>query len=457
MPPAAGVAAAAKSPSRFNAMPRKDRPAPLSDSIFQAKLEQHQHPGDVAPVPEEIPVHNTFIQFGAQESPGIGKKHLSTAPAWVGGPMIEAAMQAAVASSMQVPEQPQGHGVLIHGAGEPTKLASPKKVPVMRYSLSASSARAAGYTGSSAVITSYEPDGNFEAGGWTDGGTSPRTGPAQWGDEDDEDDDGEDDDEAESGEEPPLRRAPRGPLAPPGPLPSRGSSKHNDGLCKRCCFFPKGRCNNGFDCEFCHFEHEKRKRKKKKKGSKVKDSDSDGAARAPPAPSGSSTAAPAATTVQAPAPQVKTPPASETGPPSSTEATFQSYDAATAGGVWGPSSTIEQPLLRGPPSGLPLTAPPPLPPRGLPLPGEQPQLAAYPGHEHLLGHPAYDPYYTSRSYSAAMPLPIGAGAVDAYGMPLYSRALNYAAAGLQPAGGTGLAASLGYGAGPGGVTLPPPR
>jgi hypothetical protein len=49
------------------------------------------------------------------------------------------------------------------------------------------------------------------------------------------------------------------------PLPSIGSSGHSDGTCKRCCFFPKGRCNNGYDCQFCHFAHEKRKSKMKKK------------------------------------------------------------------------------------------------------------------------------------------------------------------------------------------------
>ena len=32
------------------------------------------------------------------------------------------------------------------------------------------------------------------------------------------------------------------------------------GECKRCCFYPKGRCQNGYDCKFCHFEHDKRKR-----------------------------------------------------------------------------------------------------------------------------------------------------------------------------------------------------
>eukprot|EP00397_Hematodinium_sp_SG-2012_P021987 GEMP01022748.1.p1 GENE.GEMP01022748.1~~GEMP01022748.1.p1 ORF type:complete len:287 (+),score=44.24 GEMP01022748.1:129-989(+) len=51
------------------------------------------------------------------------------------------------------------------------------------------------------------------------------------------------------------------------PLPSRGSDTHFSGTCKRCCFFPRGRCMNGYNCTFCHFDHEKRKRKNKKKKS----------------------------------------------------------------------------------------------------------------------------------------------------------------------------------------------
>mmetsp|Transcript_33601 Transcript_33601/g.85995 ORF Transcript_33601/g.85995 Transcript_33601/m.85995 type:complete len:401 (-) Transcript_33601:474-1676(-) len=58
------------------------------------------------------------------------------------------------------------------------------------------------------------------------------------------------------------------PQPPPGALhPSMGSSKHMSGACKRCCFFPRGRCMNGYECEFCHYSHENRKRKNKK-GSK---------------------------------------------------------------------------------------------------------------------------------------------------------------------------------------------
>lgn len=46
--------------------------------------------------------------------------------------------------------------------------------------------------------------------------------------------------------------------------PSLGSVQHAAGLCKRCCFFPRGRCSNGYNCEFCHYEHEKRSRRKRR-------------------------------------------------------------------------------------------------------------------------------------------------------------------------------------------------
>jgi hypothetical protein len=44
-----------------------------------------------------------------------------------------------------------------------------------------------------------------------------------------------------------------------GGLPSIGSADHKLGTCRRCCFFPKGRCANGASCEFCHFSHDKRR------------------------------------------------------------------------------------------------------------------------------------------------------------------------------------------------------
>jgi len=50
-----------------------------------------------------------------------------------------------------------------------------------------------------------------------------------------------------------------------GVLPSLGSVGHSDGSCKRCAFFPKGRCQNGENCEHCHFDHVGRKRLRTRK------------------------------------------------------------------------------------------------------------------------------------------------------------------------------------------------
>ncbi|CAE7560286.1 ANKRD50 [Symbiodinium microadriaticum] len=63
-------------------------------------------------------------------------------------------------------------------------------------------------------------------------------------------------------------------LGPDG-LPSIGSIGHATGDCKRCCFHPKGRCQNGHECRFCHFDHDKRRRAGvKKKGSRQLSPDS---------------------------------------------------------------------------------------------------------------------------------------------------------------------------------------
>lgn len=62
-----------------------------------------------------------------------------------------------------------------------------------------------------------------------------------------------------------LESESEGDKSDPADLPSVGSAGHATGNCSRCCFHPKGRCTNGYNCEFCHFDHDKRKRKKKKK------------------------------------------------------------------------------------------------------------------------------------------------------------------------------------------------
>lgn len=48
-------------------------------------------------------------------------------------------------------------------------------------------------------------------------------------------------------------------------LPSIGSALHGTGECKRCNFFPKGRCGNGKNCQFCHYPHDKRKPSRQEK------------------------------------------------------------------------------------------------------------------------------------------------------------------------------------------------
>ena len=81
----------------------------------------------------------------------------------------------------------------------------------------------------------------------------------------DEDEDSDDNSEEEVDEK---KRYPEGVMKPPpGALhPSLGSEAHEASGCKTCCFFPRGRCMNGYNCEFCHYEHEKRKRKNKEMG-----------------------------------------------------------------------------------------------------------------------------------------------------------------------------------------------
>jgi hypothetical protein len=48
-------------------------------------------------------------------------------------------------------------------------------------------------------------------------------------------------------------------------LPSLGSVQHATGDCRRCNFFAKGRCRNGLNCQFCHFEHSRPKMSRQEK------------------------------------------------------------------------------------------------------------------------------------------------------------------------------------------------
>lgn len=81
----------------------------------------------------------------------------------------------------------------------------------------------------------------------------------------DEEDDETDDDGSEGESSVPQSGAVPAKAAPPGALhPSIGSEGHAAGACKKCCFFARNRCANGYDCTFCHYEHERKKRKSKR-------------------------------------------------------------------------------------------------------------------------------------------------------------------------------------------------
>lgn len=91
----------------------------------------------------------------------------------------------------------------------------------------------------------------------------------------DSSDEGSDDENAEDEACSPMGSDEAGELSPHtpgyvsvqnlGPLPSMGSVEHAQGTCKRCNFFPKGRCQNGANCTFCHYPHDKRKPSRQEK------------------------------------------------------------------------------------------------------------------------------------------------------------------------------------------------
>jgi hypothetical protein len=225
-------------------MPKKARPAPLAESIFHNKLVELQSEEKAHNI-ADLPVHNTFIQFDSPTAAEATKQKILTAPAWIGtasfSSVANSAMNAAIqASTTQSPHSSENQVA----PSLPDTADSESSLRSDLWMLSPKKIQVPSYTGSGSGEDALP-------------GSVPKS-----------------QEQAAEGE--PTRHAPRGPLAKPGEMPSIGSAKHNDGLCKRCCFFPKGRCTNGFDCEFCHLEHDKRKRKKKKKSrSKAQDDDDD--------------------------------------------------------------------------------------------------------------------------------------------------------------------------------------
>lgn len=434
--------------------PKKERPAALPDSIFAARLGQDSDDR----VPEDMPVHNTFIQFGAPPSAGDQKKPLLTAPAWI-GPSFESIMHKATAETIALEAQAEPHAVgalppeaaadsffaPMEGNGEPffqpededggqevLPLGSPQKIPMRYAALSAASSnRAAGPSTASA----HSPDGLQGLPDWSPSAVAtvgtPVTNFAGVVD-------GFGNREADAAQSSRAAVIPSPPLdgVPLGPLPSMGSAQHAEGACKRCCFFPKGRCQNGYNCEFCHFEHEKRKRKKKKKSAARKDTqgldDSEDSSEDEPVPGGG--------------------PGTWDGTPHP-----QHASSTRPGGRPGRGDErgggVRQPDPIGPMrAGLPLTAPPLLPPRGLPpgMPAEPPPPAPTQGMQGFdavgVGaaslNAAADPFYASGRDLPGLGLPglgaPGVGIAD----PFYGSGYDPTGAGgpYAPLGGYGGAA-----------------
>eukprot|EP00747_Dinoflagellata_sp_TGD_P184339 gnl/TRDRNA2_/TRDRNA2_39878_c0_seq1.p1 gnl/TRDRNA2_/TRDRNA2_39878_c0~~gnl/TRDRNA2_/TRDRNA2_39878_c0_seq1.p1 ORF type:complete len:376 (-),score=71.25 gnl/TRDRNA2_/TRDRNA2_39878_c0_seq1:213-1340(-) len=258
----------------------------------------------------EIPVRRTFIEYGVVQSPTLPTPmHVSTAPAWI-GPSFRAAFDRVTGEVLCMPvTSPRSapNTGRVHDSNSPRAgledcckhegvaiaVCSSWKVeqmlPDVMYRLSPTSAKAAGYTDcgtpSDAQRSTRTPSPKpTPSPSLTPTPSRPAT-PTQWlaaecaedaspridkYSEDaspnaeaealDTNSNSDDDSDSDSGDE---------GLCPQysehAELPSKGSAAHGQGMCKRCCFFPKGRCNNGFDCHFCHFAHEKRKPKNKKK------------------------------------------------------------------------------------------------------------------------------------------------------------------------------------------------
>jgi len=216
----------------------------------------------------EVPVRRTFIDYRCpEESPRLSLSRslsgLSTAPASLAGSVRESLDEVTSCpvrslqslTSVAAREQADAGSAASSARRSMASSASTSAtLPLVSYRMSPISARAAGLMQERLDCADAKPQidkcAEAEVGRVRSSGSTDEDCESS-GDEDDDEDLG------------------LCPIYTEGAaLPSAGSAGHADGSCRRCCFFPKGRCNNGEDCQFCHFAHEKRKGKAKKKKSK---------------------------------------------------------------------------------------------------------------------------------------------------------------------------------------------
>jgi hypothetical protein len=196
----------------------------------------------------EIPEHRTFVEFG----PDVQMDHPS------GASTAPAAMANCIRDSL---DAGQVFVVTPSSAGLPAE-SSPSVMPGIAYFMSPRSAMAWGrvLVFPQCVQAGYGGGHCVEACAADEGAASTSLGQQE------EDGDASDDEEEDSIMCPVYSES--------AALPSAGSAGHGAATCRRCCFFPKGRCSNGAECGFCHFAHEKRKtsnaKKKKHKRKKAR-------------------------------------------------------------------------------------------------------------------------------------------------------------------------------------------
>jgi len=216
----------------------------------------------------EVPVRRTFIDYRCpEESPRLSLSRslsgLSTAPASLAGSVRESLDEVtscpvrslqSLTSDAAREQADAGSAASSARRSMASSASTSATLPLVSYRMSPISARAAGLMQErldrADAKTQIDKCAEAEVGRVRSSGST---------DEDCESSGDEDDDE-DLGLCPIYKEG--------AALPSAGSAGHADGSCRRCCFFPKGRCNNGEDCQFCHFAHEKRKGKAKKKKSK---------------------------------------------------------------------------------------------------------------------------------------------------------------------------------------------
>lgn len=252
-------------------MPPK-RPAPLSDEVFAAAAANAKSGTTYLGATYNgmpLPVKNTFIDVPSGFTPMNMKTDgrsqiVMTAPADLSQApgYLQRAMVASIAQPVMTPSV----------AASPMSLRV-NRTPLMTPSPTSGGAAFHNWVVASASRPFASPTARLQS--------SPKSiytvAPAQYVTRPqalelvvDGEDDEENDDDSDDGIVPPhLRNMENAPKPPPGALhPSLGSEAHAASNCKRCCFFPRGRCTNGYNCEFCHYDHEKRKRKNKRKKKK---------------------------------------------------------------------------------------------------------------------------------------------------------------------------------------------